>query len=127
MEATDEALRSVGLSANKTAALRDLARHAADGRLPSLSDCHALDDETLIARLCEIRGVGRWTVEMFLISTLGRPDVLPCGDLGVRRGYQNALAQSTLPMPKELTQAGKCWSPFRTLAALYLWRAASPA
>ena len=126
LAASDEALRSVGLSGNKTAALRDLARHAADARLPSLAACDALDDETLIARFCEIRGVGRWTAEMFLIFTLGRPDVLPSGDLGVRRGYQNAFVKPALPTPRELTQAGKPWAPFRTLATLYLWRAASP-
>jgi hypothetical protein len=119
-----EALRAAGLSCNKIAALRDLARHAQDGRLPTLADCRALDDEALIARLSDIRGIGRWTVEMFLIFTLGRPDVLPAGDFGVRKGYAIAYSQPEMPVPKALALAGERWAPHRSLAALYLWRVA---
>jgi DNA-3-methyladenine glycosylase II len=124
LDAPDEALRAAGLSCNKIAALRDLARHAQDGRLPTLADCRALDDEALIARLSDIRGIGRWTVEMFLIFTLGRPDVLPAGDFGVRRGYAIAYSQPEMPVPKALALAGERWAPHRSLAALYLWRVA---
>lgn len=124
LDAPDEALRAAGLSRNKIAALRDLARHAQDGRLPALADCRALDDETLIARLSDIRGIGRWTVEMFLIFTLGRPDVLPTGDFGVRKGYAIAYSQPEMPAPRALALAGERWAPHRSLAALYLWRVA---
>jgi DNA-3-methyladenine glycosylase II len=124
LDAPDEALRAAGLSRNKIAALLDLARHLRDGRLPALSDCRALDDEALIARLSDIRGIGRWTVEMFLIFTLGRPDVLPAGDFGVRRGYAIAYSQPEMPAPKALALAGERWAPHRSLAALYLWRVA---
>jgi len=124
LAAPDEALRAAGLSRNKIAALRDLARHARDGRLPTLAACRALDDEALIARLGDIRGIGRWTAEMFLIFTLGRPDVLPAGDFGVRRGYAIAYSLPELPAPKALARAGERWAPHRSLAALYLWRVA---
>lgn len=124
LDAPDEALRAVGLSHNKAAALRDIARHAADGRLPDLAACQALGDEELIARLVDIRGIGRWTAEMYLMSSLGRPDILPVGDLGVRKGYQTAYNTEELPAPKALAKAGEAWSPCRTLATLYLWRAA---
>jgi DNA-3-methyladenine glycosylase II len=124
LDAPDEALRAAGLSCNKIAALRDLAQHAKDGRLPTLADCRTLDDEALIARLSDIRGIGRWTVEMFLIFTLGRPDVLPAGDFGVRKGYAIAYSQPEMPVPKALALAGERWAPHRSLAALYLWRVA---
>ena len=123
-DASDEALRAAGLSRNKAASLRDIARHALDGRLPSLAECAKLSDESLIERLTDIRSIGRWTVEMFLMFNLGRPDVLPVDDLGVRKGYQAASSASEMPAPKALAGIGLRWSPFRTLAALYLWRAA---
>ena len=126
-DASDEALRAAGLSRNKAAALRDIARHALDGRLPALTECAKLSDEALIERLTDIRGIGRWTVEMFLMLNLGRPDVLPVDDLGVRKGYQAATAASEMPAPKALAEIGRRWSPYRTLAALYLWRAADTA
>ena len=123
-DASDEALRAAGLSRNKAASLRDIARHALDGRLPTRADCTKLSDAELIGRLTDIRGIGRWTVEMFLMFNLGRPDVLPVGDLGVRKGYQNAYAMSEMPAPKMLAEVGVRWAPHRTLAAFYLWRAA---
>ncbi len=124
LDAPDEALRAVGLSRNKVAALRDIATHARDGRLPTLAICRDLSDAELIARLTDIRGIGRWTVEMFLIFTLGRPDVLPSGDFGVRRGYSLAYSLPDMPTPKALALAGERWAPHRSLAALYLWRVA---
>ena len=123
-DAGDDALRAPGLSRNKAAALRDLAAHALDGRLPDLDHCKRLDDEALIERLTDIRGIGRWTVEMFLMFDLGRPDVLPVDDLGVRRGFQTAYRKREMPAPKALAEFGRRWAPHRTLAALYLWRAA---
>ena len=122
--AGDEALRAAGLSRNKALALRDIAAHALDGRLPTLDACEALSDDQLIERLTDIRGIGRWTVEMFMMFDLGRPDVLPVDDLGVRRGYQNAYRKREMPAPKALAEFGKRWAPYRTLAARYLWRAA---
>ena len=124
-KATDEALRSAGLSRNKAAALRDIAQHALDRQLPSRAASTKLSDEDLIARLTDIRGIGRWTVEMFLIFNLGRPDVLPVDDLGVRKGYQAAYRKREPPTPKALAQAGLRWAPCRTLAAFYLWRMAN--
>lgn len=123
-EAGDEALRAAGLSRNKAAALRDIAAHALDGRLPDADACKRLDDETLVRQLTDIRGIGRWTVEMFLIFDLGRPDVLPADDLGVRRGFQNAYRKRAMLAPRALAAFGVRWAPHRTLAALYLWRAA---
>jgi DNA-3-methyladenine glycosylase II len=113
-----------GLSRNKAAALRDVAAHALDGRLPTLDACKALNDDALVERLTDIRGIGRWTVEMLLIFDLGRPDVLPVDDLGVRRGFQLAYHKRQMPTPKALAEFGRRWAPRRTLAALYLWRAA---
>jgi DNA-3-methyladenine glycosylase II len=124
LEAPDEALRAAGLSRNKLAALRDIARHAADGRLPSRAACASLSDSALIARLTGIRGIGRWTVEMFLMFHLGRPDVLPVDDLGVRKGFQSAYRKKEPPAPKALAAFGERWAPYRTYAAFYLWRAA---
>lgn len=122
--ASDEALRAAGLSRNKTAALRDIARHAQDGRLPTRAQSRKLSDAELIARLTDIRGIGRWTVEMFLMFNLGRPDVLPVDDLGVRKGFQNAYGKREMPAPKALASFGQRWAPYRTYAAFYLWRAA---
>lgn len=123
-DASDEALRAAGLSRNKSLALRDVATHARDGRLPTLDACKALSDDALVERLTDIRGIGRWTVEMLLIFDLGRPDVLPVDDLGVRRGFQLAYRKRQMPTPKALAEFGRRWAPRRTLAALYLWRAA---
>lgn len=123
-DASDETLRAAGLSRNKAAALRDVAAHALDGRLPTLDACKALNDDALVERLTDIRGIGRWTVEMLLIFDLGRPDVLPVDDLGVRRGFQLAYHKRQMPTPKALAEFGRRWAPRRTLATLYLWRAA---
>ena len=105
-------------------ALRDIARHALAGTVPTRRGCAGLDDEALIERLVAIHGVGRWTVEMLLIFTLGRLDVLPVDDFGVREGYRRAYGKRQRPTPKALRKLGEAWSPYRSVAAWYLWRAA---
>jgi DNA-3-methyladenine glycosylase II len=120
----DGALRACGFSATKIAAIRDICEKALTGVIPTLAEAEALDDEALISRLVTIRGVGRWTVEMVLISALGRPDVLPVDDFGVREGWRLLNGLEVQPKPKELAAIGGCWGPYRTTAAFYLWRAA---
>jgi 3-methyladenine DNA glycosylase/8-oxoguanine DNA glycosylase len=122
-EATPEFLRTAGLSRSKAEALRDLARHALDGSIPTRAKAEKLGDEEIVELLTSVRGVGRWTVEMFLIFTLGRPDVLPLDDYGVRKGYARTFGRSVLPKPKELAVHGEKWRPYRTVASWYLWRA----
>ncbi len=121
---SDPQLRGCGFSAAKIAALRDIAAHAEAGTVPTRRAAARLADEALIARLTQIRGVGRWTVEMLLISTLGRPDVLPVDDFGVREGYRLLLGLAAQPKPRGLAELGQVWAPFRSTAAWYLWRAA---
>ena len=119
-------LRAAGLSRSKVLSVRDLAEKVAARRLPSRRTTPALDamdDEAIIERLTEIRGVGRWTVEMLLIFTLGRPDVLPVTDLGVRRGFMVCQGNGELPEPSELLAHGEIWRPYRSVASWYLWRA----
>lgn len=123
LRVSDERLRGAGLSNAKLLALRDLARRAADGRLPTLAQVHAMNDEEVIEQLSQVRGIGRWTVEMLLIFRLGRPDVLPVDDYGVRNGFAIAYRRRTLPAPKALAKYGTRWAPFRTVASWYLWRA----
>jgi DNA-3-methyladenine glycosylase II len=119
------ALRRVGFSRAKVRAIKDIARHAAAGRVPTRAACARLTDDALIERLVQIHGVGRWTVEMMLIFTLGRPDVLPVDDFGVREGFRRAHALAAQPTTKELRAHGERWKPYRSVAAWYLWRAAS--
>jgi DNA-3-methyladenine glycosylase II len=116
-------LRSAGLSRPKCAYLRSIAEHAMQGSVLALEECDRLTDADLVARLTQIKGVGQWTVEMLLIFNLGRPDVLPVHDLGVRRGYQLAYGKRQLPAPRHLARVGRRWAPYRTTAAWYLWRA----
>jgi DNA-3-methyladenine glycosylase II len=118
-----EQLRSAGLSKPKAKYVRGVAERAVDGGLPSLDDCDDLTGAEIIAKLTELKGVGRWTVEMFLIFNLARPDVLPVHDLGVRRGFQIAYGKRKMPEPEQLEKFGLRWKPYRTLAARYLWRA----
>ncbi len=120
--APDERLRSAGLSRAKTAAIKDIAHKTSIGHVPTRRDAARLSDEELVARLTEIRGVGPWTVEMFLIFTLGRRDVLPVTDYGVRCGFAKAYAWKELPSPKELLAEGERWRPYRSIAAWYMWR-----
>ena len=119
-----ERLRTAGLSRPKANYIRDLAQKTSDGVVPTLRECDRLTDAELVERLTCIKGVGRWTVEMLLIFNLGRPDVLPVHDLGVRRGYQIAYRKRAAPTPEQLDRCGVRWSPQRSAAAWYLWRAA---
>ena len=120
---SDEELRACGLSAAKLRAMRDVAEKAASGFLPSRASAARMENEALIERLTSLRGVGRWTVEMLLIFSLGRPDVLPIDDFGVREGYRKLKKLEIQPKPKALAEIGKAWAPYRSTAAWYLWRA----
>ena len=119
----EERLRSAGLSANKAAAIRDLARKVAEG-LVDLGTLDAQPDAEIIAHLVQVRGIGQWTAEMFLMFTLGRLDVWPVDDYGVRTGYARAHGLAGLPKPRELSALGEVFRPWRSAAAWYCWRAA---
>lgn len=121
---SDDDLRGTGLSRQKAAAIRDIAARAASGFLPDRAEADRLTDDELVSRLTAARGVGRWTVEMFLIFTLGRPDVWPVDDYGVRRGWCVIKANPGLPRARELLHWGEAWRPWRSVLAWYLWRAA---
>jgi DNA-3-methyladenine glycosylase II len=116
-----ETLRKAGLSNAKVAFLRDLAARIKDGRL-ELGRLKDLSDEDVCAELVEVKGIGRWTAEMFLIFHLGRLDVVSAGDLGIRRAIQVAYGMDELPGPEEIDRIAEAWRPHRTLAGLYLWR-----
>jgi DNA-3-methyladenine glycosylase II len=116
-------LRACGFSGAKIAAMRAICAAVLDGTVPTRRASAQLSDEELIERLTSIRGVGRWTVEMLLIFTLGRPDVLPVDDFGVRDGYRQLYGLDVQPKPKALAEIGQAWAPFRSIAAWYLWRA----
>jgi DNA-3-methyladenine glycosylase II len=120
-------MRSAGLSRAKVRAIKDIARKAAAGVVPSRRAVSRLADDEIVTRLTQARGVGRWTVEMLLMFTLGRPDVLPVDDYGVRDGYRAAYGLRALPSPKVLMDYGERWRPHRTTASWYLWRAAEQA
>jgi 3-methyladenine DNA glycosylase/8-oxoguanine DNA glycosylase len=122
LRTSDERLLGAGLSRSKLLALRDLAQRSADGSIPTLAEIRRMPDETIVERLSEVRGIGRWTAEMFLMFRLGRPDVLPVDDYGVRKGFAIAYDRE-LPSPKELAAYGIRWKPYRTVASWYLWRA----
>jgi DNA-3-methyladenine glycosylase II len=124
---TDEQIRACGFSFSKIAAIRDIAAKTLDGTIPSSRQIAKLSDEEIIQRLTEARGVGRWTVEMLLIFQLGREDVLPVDDFGVRNGFRIAYKKRTMPKPKALLKFGERWRPHGTTAAWYLWRAADNA
>ncbi|MGH8117059.1 MAG: DNA-3-methyladenine glycosylase family protein [Rhodanobacteraceae bacterium] len=118
----DAALRAAGLSGNKTAALRDLAAKARAGIVPTAARLDRMPDQELIDHLIQVRGIGRWTVEMMLMFRLGRPDVLPVDDLGVRKGAQIVHGLEDMPTPRALREFGELWGPYRTFASFYLWR-----
>lgn len=121
--ATDEAaLRTCGFSATKLATIRGIAQAALDGVVPTREQALSMPDEALIDRLVTLRGVGRWTVEMLLIYTLERSDILPADDFGVRDGYRRLKRLDTTPTRKQMETLGLAWSPYRTVAAWYLWR-----
>ena len=119
----DDELRGVGFSRAKAASLKDIAAKTLDGTIPERRALIRLSDDAIIERLTEARGVGRWTVEMFLMFTLGRPDVLPVDDYGIQNGYRLAYGKRSLPKPRVLGRFGERWAPYRTTAAWYLWRA----
>src|SRR5207244_10776897 len=116
-------LRKAGLSGAKILAMKDLARKTLAGVVPTLDEARAMSDEELVARLVSVRGIGVWSVEMFLIFRLGRPDVLPIHDLGIRKGWAITYGKKRMPKPKELLAFGERWRPYRTVASWYMWRA----
>ena len=120
----DDALRATGLSRAKTRAARDLAEKTVARVVPGGRALREMPDDEIVARLVQVRGVGRWTVEMLLMSHLARPDVLPATDLGIRRGFARLQGLEELPEPADLLAHGERWRPWRTVASWYLWRAA---
>ncbi len=120
---SDEAMRGCGFSGSKVAAIRDICAKTIDGTVPTRRGAARLSDDALIERLVTIRGVGRWTVEMLLIFTLGRPDVLPVDDFGVREGYRVLYGLDEQPKPRALAELGLPWAPYRSFATWYLYRA----
>ncbi|HZS17908.1 MAG TPA: DNA-3-methyladenine glycosylase 2 family protein [Candidatus Udaeobacter sp.] len=119
----DETLRAAGLSRAKTAALKDLAAKTIDGTVPAGRALLRMTDDEIIERLTTVRGIGRWTVEMLLLFDLGRPDVWPVDDYGVRKGFAKTFGKRNLPTPKQLMKFGEQWRPYRSVAAWYFWRA----
>ena len=114
-------LRSVGLSSMKVEYIKDLARKIEEGHLNN-KQLSKLNDDKVVEHLTQVKGIGRWTAEMFLIFSLGRPDVLPVHDLGLRKGVQRAFSLRELPKPKEVEKLGERWRPFRSIATWYLWK-----
>lgn len=121
---TDAQFRACGVSGNKTLALRDLARREANGEIPQSRQLQYMDNQQIIDAIVPTRGIGRWTVEMLLMFRLGRPDVLPIDDLGIRKGVQLLDGLDAMPAPKALLERGGKWSPYQTMAGFYLWRIA---
>ncbi|WP_342379616.1 DNA-3-methyladenine glycosylase 2 family protein [Myxococcus stipitatus] len=119
----DTELREAGLSANKLAALQDLARKSLDGTVPPLARVRKMEDAELIEHCTQVRGIGQWTVEMLLIFRLGRPDVLPVDDFGVRKGFMLTYGLPEMPRPKAVLEFGERWRPWRSVASWYMWRA----
>ena len=123
LETPDEKLRGAGLSRSKVAALKDLAAKTIDGTVPTARALAKMSDEEIIEQLITVRGIGRWTVEMLLLFDLGRPDVWPIHDYGVRKGFAKTFGKRKLPTPKQLLKHGKKFAPHRSVAAWYFWRA----
>jgi DNA-3-methyladenine glycosylase II len=132
LDCPNEQLRAAGLSGNKSLALRDLAAKTLDGTVPSLARIRRMSDEAIINQLTQVRGIGRWTVEMLLIFRLGRPDILPTSDYGVRKGFAltfqglkptTKVTPALLPTPADMERRAKKWAPWRSVASWYLWRA----
>jgi methylated-DNA-[protein]-cysteine S-methyltransferase len=123
LSASESELRAAGLSNAKFLALRDLAERSQKGLIPTLAQIQTLDDQAIVERLTEVRGIGRWTVEMLLMFRLGRADVLPLDDYGVRKGFSIAFGTKELPSKRELEARAERWRPYRTVASWYLWRA----
>jgi DNA-3-methyladenine glycosylase II len=132
LDTPEELLRGAGVSGNKIKALKDLAARTLDGTVPSHSTILKMSDEEIVERLTQVRGIGAWTVEMLLIFRLGRPDVLPVTDYGVRKGFaltfqrlpkSRAIKATDLPKPEVMIKRARRWAPYRSVAAWYMWRA----
>jgi 3-methyladenine DNA glycosylase/8-oxoguanine DNA glycosylase len=123
LKMSEDTLRAAGLSRNKLLSLKDLATKCLDGTVPSLEALEAMDDEEIIERLDIVRGVGRWTAEMFLMFRLGRPDVMPVDDLGIQKGFARVYGKKRLPKAEEMLERAEAWKPYRSVACWYLWRA----
>lgn len=132
LDCPNEQLRAAGLSHNKSLALRDLAAKTVDGTVPPLATIKKMSDEDIIEHLTQVRGIGRWTIEMLLIFRLGRPDVLPVSDYGVRKGFAltflglkpgQKVTADLLATPEQMERRAKKWTPWRSVASWYLWRA----
>ena len=123
----DATLRGCGVSGNKLLALRDLSAREERGEIPSLRRMATMDNDAIIDALVPVRGIGRWTVEMMLMFRLGRPDVLPVDDLGIRKGAQMVDRLEAMPTPRQLAERGERWGPYRSYASFYLWRIADSA
>jgi DNA-3-methyladenine glycosylase II len=119
---TDEALRAAGLSRGKLLAIRDLSSKCLAGTVPTLSEAKTLDDDELIARLTEVRGLGAWTVHMLLIFHLGRADVMPTGDFAIRLAFKQLYRKRHSPSAEIILRHARCWRPYRSIASWYLWR-----
>jgi DNA-3-methyladenine glycosylase II len=124
---TDEHLRTAGLSRSKALAMRDICTRVNAGTIPSAALITQLSDAEIYAQLLEVRGVGAWTVDMLMMFTLCRPDIMPATDYGVRKGFQVLYRKRALPSPKQLQKFSEKWRPHRSVAALYLWRIADTA
>ncbi len=123
LETPDETLRAAGLSRSKVAALKDLAAKTIDGTVPTARAMAKMTDDEIVERLIQVRGIGRWTVEMLLIFDLGRPDVWPVHDYGVRKGFAKIFGKRKLPTPKQMAKHGERFAPYRSALAWYCWRA----
>jgi len=121
---SDEHLRGAGLSRSKAQSMKEIATHTLAGEVPDAKRIARMTETQIVEQLTKIRGVGPWTVDMLLIFTLRRPDVMPLNDYGVRKGFQVLYRKRKLPTPKQLLKSAECWRPYRTTAALYLWRIA---
>ncbi len=119
---SDETMRSAGLSRAKTIAIKDLAARTLDGTIPTAAELHDLDDQEIIDRFTIVRGIGPWSVKMYLMFRMGRPDVLPHTDLGIRKGLQRLDGMKDMPAPKAVIERAIPWQPYRTMASWYLWR-----
>ncbi len=117
-------LRGAGLSRQKIAAVKDLAARTIDGTVPDLKEIRRMSEEQILERLTRVHGIGEWSVQMFLMFQLGRPDVLPINDYGLRKGFQNVFGLDDVPKPKTVLAHGERWRPYRSIASWYLWRAA---
>jgi DNA-3-methyladenine glycosylase II len=124
LQLDDTKLRGAGLSRQKIAAVKDLAAKTLDGTVPSLNEIRRMSEEEILERLTRVRGIGEWSVQMFLMFQLGRPDVLPIHDYGLRRGFQHIYGLNDVPKPQAVLEYGERWRPYRSIASWYLWRAA---